>query len=781
MTVSSAQRHRRGNPCKICGGHDALPRGTGQRCAGFESEDYVHCSREEFAGTLLEEPNGTWAHFLGEACKCGVNHGSSAAPAGITTRVKPQISAVYDYTDAAGILLFQQVRYSPKDFRLRRPNGAGGWHWNLEGLALPLPLYRLPELIEAVGQGKPILICEGEKAVERLRRVGLPATCSPLGAGKWQPAHSAFLAGANVCVLPDADKPGRAHAEHVAASLKGVAAVVRVLELPGLPVGGDVFDWFEAGGTVEKLAELLATASDKPPATVSEFLQGSGLAQVLEGITEFLRHYVCFSDVQATATALWLAHSHAIDASECTPYLHISSAEKESGKTRLLELLELLAAQPMRSIEISDAALFRIIDENPPTLLLDEIDAAFGKDAKAFQGLRAILNAGHRRGSPVPRVVGEGKRMKVQLFETFCPKAIAGIKDLPDTIASRSIPIRLKRRGRGEHVERFRIKHARPQAAPLKACLADWAAGAAEQLSTAEPALPEALTDRQQDGWEALLAIADLAGAAWPAKARLAAGALHRPSDTSEGSYGLVLLADLRRAFDEIGEPFLPTKELLVFLINECETSPWAEWWSRSCGAGNTQGPASRLSKMLKPYAIERTTQRRGADTFKGYKREAFEDSWMRYLPPIPPLPPLSGNKVTRHKSDNLHAREIPITPENVPGYRVTAKNGQEGEPGEVQPLQTGSFRPCPNCGRNFHTHSEHQCQESPDELIGGEGLRLPLPPPITDMGRKWMKPFQRSSRPFEGTHQISNLESASYGPGVVFDFGKYPVDGRTE
>jgi AAA domain-containing protein len=180
-----------------------------------------------------------------------------------------KIVARYDYVDESGNLLFQVVRADPKKFAQRRPNGSD-WIWNLNDTRRVL--YRLPELIEAVAQERPIFICEGEKAVDAAVKLGVPATCSPHGAGKWRDEYSPHLEGASVVILPDNDEPGRKHAEQVAKSLRGVAASVKVLILPGLPDGGDVYDWIQAGGTAEKLWALVdaETVEGKPEADKPE-------------------------------------------------------------------------------------------------------------------------------------------------------------------------------------------------------------------------------------------------------------------------------------------------------------------------------------------------------------------------------------------------------------------------------------------------------------------------------------------------------------------------------
>jgi putative DNA primase/helicase len=159
-----------------------------------------------------------------------------------------QIVATYDYFDEARELLFQVVRYEPKDFRQRRPNGKGGWHWSLNGIRRVL--YRLPEVLAA----KSVLVCEGEKDCETARTLGLVATCNPCGAGKWHKEYSESLSGKRVAVIADADEPGKKHAEQVAASLSGKVNSIKVLELPGAK---DLTEWVEHGGKREVLIETI--------------------------------------------------------------------------------------------------------------------------------------------------------------------------------------------------------------------------------------------------------------------------------------------------------------------------------------------------------------------------------------------------------------------------------------------------------------------------------------------------------------------------------------------
>ncbi|UJX47168.1 AAA family ATPase [Xanthobacter sp. YC-JY1] len=177
--------------------------------------------------------------------------------------VRGRTVATYPYHDETGTLLFEVVRSDPKDFRQRRPDGAGGHTWNLKGVRM-VP-YHLPELLEAIGQERTVFIVEGEKDVDRLGRLNIPATCNAGGAGKWRDDFAAHFAGADVVIVPDNDDAGRDHAEKVARSLASVAARVRVLALAGLPRKGDVSDWLDAGGTVDELHRLAEEAPTWKP------------------------------------------------------------------------------------------------------------------------------------------------------------------------------------------------------------------------------------------------------------------------------------------------------------------------------------------------------------------------------------------------------------------------------------------------------------------------------------------------------------------------------------
>ncbi len=198
------------------------------------------------------------------------------------------IARTYDYTDEAGALLFQVVRYEPKDFRQRRPARCGEtvevngkviravadtegqwWIHSLHGVRRVL--YQLPEVIDAAQAGRTIWVAEGEKDADALHALGLPATCNPMGAGnnKWLDEYSQTLRGSGVILTPDNDPDGQAHDQRIAASLHATGSRVRVVSLPGLPPKGDVSDWLAAGGTLSALMELAEAVPDWTPTQAS--------------------------------------------------------------------------------------------------------------------------------------------------------------------------------------------------------------------------------------------------------------------------------------------------------------------------------------------------------------------------------------------------------------------------------------------------------------------------------------------------------------------------------
>lgn len=357
-----------------------------------------------------------------------------------------------------------------------------------------------------------------------------------------------------------------------------------------------------------------------------------GGAALLNKVADFLAAHVAFpSGAARDAVALWAAHAHAYDCFESSPRLAVISPEKGSGKTRTLEMLNLLCPAPEHAFNMSAPVLFRMIASQPVTLLVDEADTYFGPKAKDEEGLRGLLNAGHRRGATALRCVGPN--MEVGRFPVFCPVALAGIGDLPDTIMDRSVVIPMKRRAPHEIVRPYRARTTEPEGHDLRDALAEWALTHHDALTEVEPEMPEGIADRPADVWEPLLAIADVIGGDWPERARRAAVELNSLRLQRDPNLGIQLLTDLRKIFTSRGTDRLFTDTIVADLLN-IEGSPWRSLYGKPLDA-------MEFSRRVKKYlpAGDLSTSKKiriGDAVLQGYKVEHFADAWMRYLPPTP-------------------------------------------------------------------------------------------------------------------------------------------------
>jgi len=255
-----------------------LPRGHGERCAGYYSSDreYAYCTRPEKAGTLSPRANTepeSYKHKVYGACNCGEEH-NPARPSSYRSGDSPrQVAKKYPYYDEKGQLLYWINRYEPKDFRPCHYDEKGQLVFSMRGVRR-VP-YRLPELLKA-DKTLPVYKPEGEKDVDNVRALGLIATCNDGGAAKgnsgynrkWTKEHSAFLRGRHVVLLPHNDEAGESDAANIALSLSDIAASVAILRLPGLPPGGDVSDWLAAGGTREELERLTKEAQAEQTSSI---------------------------------------------------------------------------------------------------------------------------------------------------------------------------------------------------------------------------------------------------------------------------------------------------------------------------------------------------------------------------------------------------------------------------------------------------------------------------------------------------------------------------------
>lgn len=361
---------------------------------------------------------------------------------------------------------------------------------------------------------------------------------------------------------------------------------------------------------------------------------------VLDEVASVLGRFVVFpSEHEAITVALFITHTYLTEAADFSPYLHVTSAERRSGKTTLIELISELAAHPFLAASASPAAIYRGLnsDDIRRTLILDEVDTIFvgRKSSDVAEALRQVLNAGTRRGSALVRRSNE--RGGLESFDVFGPKVLAGIGDLPETLRDRAIRIRLKRKLPTETVDRARYRDLHAAALPVKERIAAWTESIGDNLGGREPELPSALSDRMQDAWEPLVALADVAGGEWSARARHAAVALYAEAEDRGSAEGLRLrlLRDCHEVFGT--EQRLATQELLARL-RRLDEAPWS-----SLDGRGLEPPS--LARMLRPYEIApRKIRFPEQDSIaRGYLHADFVDAWARYCG-ISPTPRMFRN-----------------------------------------------------------------------------------------------------------------------------------------
>ncbi|MEU9202298.1 DUF3631 domain-containing protein [Streptomyces sp. NPDC048332] len=393
-------------------------------------------------------------------------------------------------------------------------------------------------------------------------------------------------------------------------------------------------------------------------------------AALLDEVEAFHRRFNVFPTEHAyVAVALWDAHAHLMDALDGTARIAFLSPEPGSGKSRALEIIETLTPRAATTVNASANALFRLVsaDEGTPTLLFDEIDTVFGPKAGGNEEVRGFLNSGYRRGAKSLRCVGDGSEQKAAFFPSFCAVAMAGLGSLPDTILTRSVIIRMRKKAPNEKCEPYRRRVHEKQGHVLRDRLAEWTGTLYDQVADAWPEMPEGVTDRPADVWEPLLAVADAAGGDWPERARKACTELIKAaSSNEEASLGVRLLTDLR---DKVfcGVDKMPTAAILEVLLS-LDDAPWADL--SEDGQAIKPLTARRLSKLLSQYVRPDNTPikpkgiRVGSTTPKGYYAEDLTDAWNRYCRPDP------GKAATSATSATPQVNEGESVAETLPGTR---------------------------------------------------------------------------------------------------------------
>ncbi|CAN7724162.1 DUF3631 domain-containing protein [Pseudomonas umsongensis] len=385
-------------------------------------------------------------------------------------------------------------------------------------------------------------------------------------------------------------------------------------------------------------------------------------AILLNEIAAGIRKHVVADLATINAVVLWIVFTWFIEVVDVAPIANITAPEKRCGKSVLLAVMSWLVYRPLPVSNISPAALFRVVEQYKPTLLIDEVDTFLQEN----EVLRGILNAGHTRESAfVLRC--EGDDHALTCFGVFGAKVLCGIGRIADTLFDRAIPFILRRKLPGERITKIRYAD-RLHFKALASKLARFALDNQDAVRLARPAEIDGLNDRANDCMEPLLAIAEAAGGDWPKLARNAAIALYGVEEEAP-SIGAELLADVKAVLDDKKAAKIFSADLLAALIADQE-APWTTW---NHGKPMVQ---RQLTAKLKAFGIQSKQLRIGSDAgITGYERSDFNDAFKRYLPAIPhdssstTLQPNNGVVCS-----DLRSSTIPPAVENK--KRLEATNG---------------------------------------------------------------------------------------------------------
>ena len=629
-------------------------------------------------------------------------------------------SHVWPYYDAAGKLIGYVARFETGDGKQFRPLVLIDGRWRAKGLPEPRPLFNLPTILERqdalvlVCEGEKV----AEAASKRFPH--FVATTSMHGAKSPHKTDWLPLEGRHVTVWPDHDKSGADFAKKVAKLAQDAgAASVRIVKLPaGLPEGWDLADDPPSGLDLDKLLtdaperetseeangpdefkqavlrlvallpheydrcrkeeakhldvrtktlddavkvqrEKLKGSNDVLQGRAIEWLETEPWPEPVDGaalltdLSFLVGHYVSMPAHVADAVGLWSIATWLHEHLEVSTFLNVTSATKRCGKSLLFEVIAELTHRPLPlSGSISPAALFRIVEKHSPTLLLDEADTYFSEATE----LRGVVNGSHRRNLAYAlRCVGEDH--EARRFTTWCPKALSGIGNLPDTVIDRCVTVHLKRRPPGLVLPYWseRDKVAIEQ---LQRRIARWIDDETATILNENRRVnfPDGLHDRARDAWRILLSIGSVAGGEWAGpKSRAWRACQHISADAEEETGAREkLLADLWKVFHEAGDPeALPTQQILEDLA-AMEGRPWSEWRQ-----GKRLSPRG-LASLLKPFKVNpKNIKLPGQRVVKGYYRTHLQPVWAAYLPKGGPVSATAATgKKQKDLEDSLSATE---------------------------------------------------------------------------------------------------------------------------
>ena len=475
-------------------------------------------------------------------------------------------SHTWPYHDAEGQVVSYVARFETVSGKTFRPLMLQGGCWRAVGLPQPYPLFNLPGILARPDAPVLVCEGEKAAEAASKLFPDMVVTTPMHGAKSPHKTDWSVLKARDVTIWPDADEPGAGFADTVARLAREAgAASVRIVQVPeGLPQGWDLADKAPDGmdlvallaeaperdanagalGGDDKYEQAVIRLAALPPhkydrvrmeekkrlgvrvetldsdvkaARASESgdnaLQGRALqwpepepwpepvdgAAMLAEIAALIARYVSMPAPLTEAVALWVVMTRLHDRLDVSPFLNLTSATKRCGKSLLLELIAEFVHRPLPTGNLTPAVLFRVIEKSAPTLLLDEADRTFAK--KDIPDLIAVINSSQRRSCAyVLRCVGEDHEPRN--FSSWCPKVMAGIDDLPDTVLDRALVVRMQRKPPGQSLPLWRDRDC-DAIKRLQRQIVKWTGDNAEAILAHrnDIAFPAGLHDRACDAW----------------------------------------------------------------------------------------------------------------------------------------------------------------------------------------------------------------------------------------------------------------------------------------
>lgn len=457
---------------------------------------------------------------------------------------------------------------------------------------------------------------------------------------------------------------------------------------------------------------------EEKPTDPEPWLEAVDGAALLGELGAFFSRYVVLPAGGADLLAAFVLLTYAVEAFDTVPYLAILSPTPRCGKSRLLELIEMVTWRPWLTTAATGPVIYRRIERLHPTLLLDEAEVVRQRgDAAGI--VRALLQAGYRRGVVVSRCVGEN--FEDRDFDIFGPKVFAAIGRLSGTLLDRCIVLEMQRKRRDEQVTRLRKREVAPQALELRRRARRWAVDNLKALEASRPTMPNALNDRAQEIWEPLLAIGTLAGHGW--LERLTQAAERLSGERDDESVGAELVADIHAVFAEQRVERIASATLAKALV-DMDSRPWAE------GAHGKPLTTNGLARLLKPYGIQPLPLWLDGKTQRCYSTAAFADTFSRYLQPQGRKDPSSdGANTAPEQAEGNGGPAVGMAVEKPRADGTPYGLAVERTGVEANGAGASEARRCPACGEGMNHYGSKpdagwlcaRCYPEPDRIMRGQ------------------------------------------------------------